>query len=283
MTMITPSYLGETIEYSSLHACRSTLEDPTHPGAWRVLTPCAHTVVVAHGQLIPTVDVIIDPGHGGSESGAVAYGLREADVNLTVARAVQQDLQHMHISAALTRTADYRLPIPTRAAIVNDDHPKLFVSIHHNSGDAAPHQGPGTEVYYQHASSRAQRLAGLIWQHLFAALDAFQANWVGSGDAGAIYRLDQNQNDYYGVLRLVPNTPAVLVEASYLDEPTEAALLRTHTFIAAEATGISTGIRDYLQTREPGSGFRTPYQRTFADNGGGGGTYVGCVDPPLAH
>ena len=31
MTMITPSYLGETIEYSSLHACRSTLEDPTEP------------------------------------------------------------------------------------------------------------------------------------------------------------------------------------------------------------------------------------------------------------
>ena len=31
MTMITPSYLGETIEYSSLHACRSTLEDPTYP------------------------------------------------------------------------------------------------------------------------------------------------------------------------------------------------------------------------------------------------------------
>ena len=30
MTMITPSYLGETIEYSSLHACRSTLEDPTY-------------------------------------------------------------------------------------------------------------------------------------------------------------------------------------------------------------------------------------------------------------
>ena len=35
MTMITPSYLGETIEYSSLHACRSTLEDPTHDGTTR--------------------------------------------------------------------------------------------------------------------------------------------------------------------------------------------------------------------------------------------------------
>ena len=36
MTMITPSYLGETIEYSSLHACRSTLEDPTVLGHWIV-------------------------------------------------------------------------------------------------------------------------------------------------------------------------------------------------------------------------------------------------------
>ena len=38
MTMITPSYLGETIEYSSLHACRSTLEDPTSPRQALLLT-----------------------------------------------------------------------------------------------------------------------------------------------------------------------------------------------------------------------------------------------------
>ena len=53
MTMITPSYLGETIEYSSLHACRSTLEDPTghSPGlqaddhdAGRVVDPLDHFV-----------------------------------------------------------------------------------------------------------------------------------------------------------------------------------------------------------------------------------------------
>ena len=38
MTMITPSYLGETIEYSSLHACRSTLEDPTMIRVGRALS-----------------------------------------------------------------------------------------------------------------------------------------------------------------------------------------------------------------------------------------------------
>ena len=195
---------------------------------------------------------------------------------------MQTDLAALHISAALTRTGDYRLPIPTRAAIVNADRPKLFVSIHHNSGDAAPHRGPGTEVYYQHASLRARRLAGLIWQHVFDNLDAFQASWVGAGDAGAIYRLDQHHADYYGVLRLIPATPAVLVEASYLDEPTEAALLRTHAFISAEAAGVAAGIRAYLVTHDAGSGYHTPYQRTFADTGGGGGTYVGCVDPPIS-
>ena len=40
MTMITPSYLGETIEYSSLHACRSTLEDPTSHGFRAIPYPC---------------------------------------------------------------------------------------------------------------------------------------------------------------------------------------------------------------------------------------------------
>ena len=42
MTMITPSYLGETIEYSSLHACRSTLEDPTKADAQSCCTATSH-------------------------------------------------------------------------------------------------------------------------------------------------------------------------------------------------------------------------------------------------
>ncbi len=251
------------------------------PGAWRAMTPCGHTVSVSRATLIPSVDVIIDPGHGGKEAGAVAYGLREADINLQVAGAVQRDLAAVHISAALTRTGDYRLPIPTRADIVVTDRPKLFVSIHHNSGDAARHNGPGTEVYYQHASTRARRLAGLIWKHLYSAIDKFAANWVGASDAGAIYRLDQNRADYYGVLRRVPQTPAVLVEASYLSEPTEAALLRRRDFVTAEALGIAAGIRADLDSQDLGAGYHTPVQRGYQDNGGGGGTYIGCVDPRL--
>ena len=43
MTMITPSYLGETIEYSSLHACRSTLEDPTYVAVRAIHSRCKTT------------------------------------------------------------------------------------------------------------------------------------------------------------------------------------------------------------------------------------------------
>ena len=53
MTMITPSYLGETIEYSSLHACRSTLEDPT-PG---VFLPAFVSLGLAASRALPTKEL----------------------------------------------------------------------------------------------------------------------------------------------------------------------------------------------------------------------------------
>ena len=53
MTMITPSYLGETIEYSSLHACRSTLEDPT-----TCLLQLVNWVILpVHGEDVPRKDL----------------------------------------------------------------------------------------------------------------------------------------------------------------------------------------------------------------------------------
>ena len=63
MTMITPSYLGETIEYSSLHACRSTLEDPTL--SLSVFSPSArtmHVLVSDDAALLGTLDDTFDDG-----------------------------------------------------------------------------------------------------------------------------------------------------------------------------------------------------------------------------
>ena len=55
MTMITPSYLGETIEYSSLHACRSTLEDPTTEGQADIISPTTPVALMPEGPTGTTV------------------------------------------------------------------------------------------------------------------------------------------------------------------------------------------------------------------------------------
>ena len=63
MTMITPSYLGETIEYSSLHACRSTLEDPTPSTDFQRLALRAHSFVVvemSNGQMLDDVRLALN-------------------------------------------------------------------------------------------------------------------------------------------------------------------------------------------------------------------------------
>lgn len=247
---------------------------------WQVRTPCGRTVTVTRGTPIRGVEVILDPGHGGIESGAAANGLKESDVNLDVARRAQAHLATMGIRAALTRAADYRLPIASRAKIINTVRPKLFVSINHNGGPAAHHAGPGTEVYYQHGSSLAKRLAGLVWQDVYAALNRFSAHWVGASDAGAIFRLGRDGSDFYGVLRLANRTPGVLLEAAYITGPTEAALLATSRTRAAEANAIATAIRRFLRTADPGRGYHMPIDRGFGDPGGGGGLN-GCEDPSL--
>ena len=247
---------------------------------WRVLTPCGLTTTIGRGTPIRKIDVMLDPGHGGIESGAVGSGLKESDLNLDVALRAQRDLMATGIRAALTRTGDYRLPIATRAQIIDTAHPKLFVSVNHNGGPAADHSGPGTEVYYQHDSTQAKRLAGLIWESVYAALNQFPAHWVGASDAGAIYRLGRDGADFYGVLRLTRSTPGTLLEAAYVTEPSEGVLLGTPQFRSAEGAAIAQAIRRYLRTSDQGAGYHVPISRGFDDPGGGGG-FNRCSDPRL--
>jgi N-acetylmuramoyl-L-alanine amidase len=245
---------------------------------WSVETPCGRTAIVHGGRTVPRVQVMIDPGHGGGEAGAVAGDLLESQLNLQAARRLQHDLTARGISAALTRTGDYVLPIRRRVAFVDRVHPQLLISMHLNSGPAADHAGPGTEVYYQHTSAASKRLAGLVWQHLFTALDRYHVHWVGANYAGALDRLNTAGTDYYGMLRL-PHVPAVLVEPVYMSEPSEGALLRTAGFRNTEAAAITNAVHAYLTSRAGGGRF-TSYPPGDASAPFLGGNPP-CIDPKL--
>jgi N-acetylmuramoyl-L-alanine amidase len=243
-------------------------------------TPCG-TARRVDGQPLFGAHVVVDPGHGGDEPGAVGpAGLREKDVNLTIAREVERILESHGATVVLTRTADYRITLRTRAAIATRLSPLAFVSIHHNASPDGPRDGPGAETYSQIGSAESKRLSGLLYEEVVAAFDRYDAAWVADRDAGAKYRPADDGGDYYGILRRTAGVPAVLSEAAFITNATEETLLATASFQHAEAAAIARAVTRFVSTDDPGGGYVTPYPRSQPAGPGGGPE--GCVDPALS-
>jgi N-acetylmuramoyl-L-alanine amidase len=244
-----------------------------------VTTPCSNQATVT-GTPLAGANVVIDPGHGGEESGAVGpTGLTEKEVNLAIALDVKAILESQGATVVLTRTADYRITLLTRGAIATALAPQAFVSIHHNAEPDGPFNGPGNETYYQIASADSKRLAGLVWEEVHTAFSTYKVAWEADTDAGAKYRLASAGGDYYGILKRTAGVAAVLSEAAFITDAPEEQLLRQDDFRQAEALAISRAVVRFLGTPDPGSGYTTPYPRTEPAGSGGGST--GCEDPAL--
>lgn len=250
-------------------------------GAWEVLTPCAQTAVVP-GTPVAGAHVVIDPGHGGSEPGAVGpTGLTEKEVNLDISYRVAERLRAEGASVEFTRPGDQRVTLQTRAQIAVALQPLAFVSIHHNAAPIGSSPTPAPELYHQLTSPESRRLAGLLWEELSAAFAPYGNDWAVGDAPGARARQSASSgDDFYGVLRRSQGTPAVLIEAAYLSDPEEEALLRTEEFRDAEADAITRAILRLVSTDDPGGGY-VATKVSDAPAGGGGGT-AGCEDPPLS-
>jgi N-acetylmuramoyl-L-alanine amidase len=250
---------------------------------WRVTTPCSASAVVTEGTPLHEADVVLDPGHGGKETGSVgANGLVERDLNLAVANKAKDALEDRGYTVVLTRTRDIEMTLQARAGVARTLGAKAFVSIHHNGGPDGPSSKPGTETYYQHQSPDSKRLGDLLYEEIVAAFAGRPGvAWFGNRDAGAKYRVSSNGvDDYYGILRNAKGVPAVLSEALFLSaSPTEAALLARADVQTAEAEAIASAIDRFLTTDDPGSGFVTPLPRYGP--AGPGGAAAGCVETPL--
>lgn len=250
-------------------------------GTVLISTPCENKASVSGASPLALPEIVLDPGHGGNESGATGYnGLAERTVNLAVAKITEAALRGNGISVVMTRTADYRVTLTQRANIAHAANPKAFVSIHHNGGSDGPRNGPGTEVFYQHTSANSRRLAGLIYEEVVAALSQYQGiAWQADTDAGAKTRLNTSGGDYYAMVRQPAPVVSVLSELLFLSNPPEADLVNRPEVQKVEGEAVARGIIRYLRTSDPGSGYTDAYPRT--EPAGGGGGLSGCVDPPL--
>jgi N-acetylmuramoyl-L-alanine amidase len=249
-------------------------------GTFVATSPCGNEVTVT-GTPITGATVVLDPGHGGGETGAVGPGgTQEKTVNLAVAEAAKARLEALGATVVLTRTGDYRITLASRAAIAQALHPMLFVSVHHNAEPDGPRPaGPGSETYFQIGVDASHRAAGLVYEEVTKALSAYPVAWAGDTDAGAKYRPASDGGDYYGILRRTHGIPAVLSEAAFLTNPPEEAILRDPAVQRVEGDAIANAAVRFATTRDPGSGFVEPYPRTAPAGDGGGPN--GCVDPAL--
>ena len=89
--------------------------------------------------------IVVDPGHGGHDSGATGNGYREKDIALQVATKLANNLRRDY-NVIMTRDSDFFVPLDTRAKIGNDANADFFISIHLNSSSSS--SANGTEVYY---------------------------------------------------------------------------------------------------------------------------------------
>ncbi len=245
-----------------------------------IVTPCGESGTVSWGTPIAEADVVLDPGHGGAvETGAVgSNGLVERDLNLAVARRTSLVLAERGVTAVLTRTGDYRMPLATRAGIANRLEARAMVSIHHNAPAGNPSTEPGTEIFVKQDDAESRRLGGTIYRSVFEALDRFDIDWQTAPDAGVLAVINDSGEDSYGMIRR-PEMPAVLVELGYLANPAEAELFATDAYLEAASVALADGIEAWLTTDDRGEGF-VAEARVFTPNGLTGGS-SGCVDPAL--
>jgi N-acetylmuramoyl-L-alanine amidase len=236
------------------------------------------TPPVGNGFAFSDAVIVVDPGHGGPNIGAVGpTGLIEKEVNLDIARRTRDLLSAPHsvdwetgeildgsaIPPAgqvwLTRPegppgADIETGLTFRTAIANSVRAHALISIHNNAAPDGPYDGPGSEVYHQVTDLRSRRLSGLILEEMRRGFSVFEADWVGDDEAGAKVRVKENGRDIYGILRL-SDIPAVIAEGVYISNPSEEALLRTPDFRQAYADAVYRALVRFITTDDAGSGF----------------------------
>ena len=175
--------------------------------------------------------VVIDPGHGGADAGAVGInGLQEKNVVLSISTQVTEKLRRQGINAVLTRRGDQEIDLAPRVATAEGARARVFVSIHANAISMSRPDINGVETYY-YASSEGYRLARSIHSQILRSLSVT--------DRGV------RQARFY-VLRNT-SMPAVLVETGFVTGAQDARNLASSAYRTKLAEAITQGILAYLK------------------------------------
>ncbi|MDJ1170503.1 N-acetylmuramoyl-L-alanine amidase [Roseofilum sp. BLCC_M154] len=175
------------------------------------------------------IRVVIDPGHGGRDPGAVGIrGLRETDVVLDISRQVAAILQQNGVQVVLTRDREVEIDLAPRVNLAERVNANLFVSIHANAISMSRPDVNGVETYYYNSGARlAQAIQGSILRS------------IPMTDRGV-------KSARFYVLRRT-SMPSVLVETGFVTGAQDAPRLATPAFRSQMAQAIANGILLYIR------------------------------------
>ncbi|MEI7473649.1 MAG: N-acetylmuramoyl-L-alanine amidase [bacterium] len=181
--------------------------------------------------------VVIDPGHGGKDFGAVDNGLREKDIALEVSKEVKQTLEDHKINVQLTRDADYLNNFPTYIDKYKDNHDS-FISIHANSTDDK--SVCGLEIYAE-SSNESYKLANTIYKNIKKELGVEFESHCSNWDRG-VKAASTSRAKY--IRRAGEST--VLVETAFISNKEDTKVFTDPQLKAKLVKAIARGTEEYL-------------------------------------
>ncbi len=257
---------------AAIRSLPPTKEDPIAQVLGSQVEEPAERVRIAESATNRLRRIVVDPGHGGKDPGAIGpRGTMEKDVNLALALELARRLRReLGCEVILTRDTDVYLPLEERTAIANRVGADLFISIHANASQNRSIRG--VETYYlnfsssERAAAVAARENGTSLQQIsdlemilfdlmanakinessrFAA--EIQSSMV-TGLQGHYSEVRDNgvrQGPFYVLLGAT--MPSVLVEAGYLSNPQDENLLRSRRYQERVADAIVAGVKKFAK------------------------------------
>ncbi len=215
--------------------------------------------------------IIIDPGHGGKDPGAMAFGMKEKDIVLDIAKKLAPILEkELHCQVVLTRDQDIFIPLEERTAIANTQNADLFVSLHINAHPSGKIRG--LETYYLNLTSNAEAMRVAAREnatstHQMSDLQGILSDIMKNSKISESSRLAQqvhnsivtkaNNKAYANIKNLgvkqAPfyvligaEMPAILIEIAFISNKQDAENLKNPRFVAMLTQEIAYGIRAYV-------------------------------------
>jgi N-acetylmuramoyl-L-alanine amidase len=223
--------VGAVVATADIPAVKIPVPPPTARPPGNKEDPTTTPPIVTNKRVL----VMIDPGHGGKDPGAIGLGgLREVDVILPVALQVAQILRKNGIEVKMTRNSDYFVGLEDRITMSRQSGATLFVSIHANSIDNRPDVN-GLEMYhYNIGKSFAETVHRNVLEYV---------------NKNGFFIADRRVRSARFLVLRKSSIPAILVETGYLTSETEVARLRREDYRKVMAEGIAQGIIQYVKER----------------------------------